>query len=210
MILPDGNIAILVSLEITLGNPIIVLGDKSSHGGTVITCSALSDTHGKGWARVGDMVACPRCKGVFPIAQGDASLIDDGKAVAYHGCKTACGASLIAGQQFTFTTPSAGAAPGAANGAAKDGLLQGFGVVDAGLASGYQEEPVEDGAKRYRGRFQLVDAVAGAPVIGQTVRVRSTGGQCLMGTTDGEGFTQWVERDAHEALAFDLVQDGQA
>ncbi|MFM9436470.1 hypothetical protein ACFDR9_003554 [Janthinobacterium sp. CG_23.3] len=152
----------------------------------------------------------PRCKGVFPIAQGDASLIEDGKAVAYDGCKTACGTTLIAGQMFTWTTPSAGAAPAASSDAARAGLLQGFGLVDVALASSYQDEPVEDGAERYRGRFQLVDAATGAPVPDQAVRVRSTGGQYLTGTTDGEGFTQWVERDAREALAFDLVQDGDA
>lgn len=191
-----------------MGNPIIVLGDKTSHGGTVITCSPFSDTHGKGWARVGDMAACPRCKGVFPIAQGDASLTDDGKAVAYHGCKTACGATLIASQMFSFTEPSSGAAAGAASSTASDALMQGFGVIDTGLASRYQDEPADDDAKRYRGRFQLVDATTGDPVSSQAVRVRSTGGQYITGTTDADGYTTWVERDACEALAFDLVQDG--
>ena len=33
---------------------------------------------------MGDMVSCPLCKGIFPISEGDASLIDDGKPVAYH------------------------------------------------------------------------------------------------------------------------------
>lgn len=193
--------------EAQLSNPLIVMGDKTSHGGTVITCSPHSDTMGKGWARVGDMVACPRCKGIFPIAQGDASLTDDGKAVAYAGCKTACGATLISSQMHTVTTPSAGAAPGATSSSAPDGLMQGFGLVDAGLASQYQEEPAEDGAERFRGRFQLVDSATGAPIPNQAVRVRSTGGQCILDATDAQGYTQWVERDAREALAFDLVQD---
>lgn len=156
------------------------------------------------------MVACPRCKGVFPIVQGDASLIDDGKPVAHEGCKTACGATLIAGQMFTFTNPSTGAARGASSDAAKEGVLQGFGLVDASLASGYQDEPVEAAAERYRGRFQLVDAATGAPVVGQSVRVRSTGGRYVTGVTDADGFTEWVERDAQEALAFDLVQGDEA
>nr|WP_223810495.1 PAAR domain-containing protein [Pseudomonas coronafaciens] len=38
------------------------------------------------------MVTCPRCRGVFPIAEGDPDLIEDGKAIAYHGCRVACGA----------------------------------------------------------------------------------------------------------------------
>lgn len=87
---------------------------------------------------------------------------------------------------------------------------QGFGLIDASLASRYLDEPAEEGSERYRGRFQLVDAATGEPIPNQAVRVRSTGGQYLTGTTDAEGYTQWVERDVREALAFDLVQDGVA
>lgn len=192
-----------------MSNPIIVMGDKTSHGGTVITSSLFSDTNGKGWARIGDMVACPRCKGVFPIAQGDASLIDEGHAVAYHGCKTACGAMLISSQMQTLTTPSAGAAPGTCASSAPAALMHGFGIIDAGLASRYQDEPADEGVERYRGRFQLVDAVTGEPLPNQAVRIRSTGGQYLTGATDADGYTDWVEREASEALAFDLIHDGE-
>jgi uncharacterized Zn-binding protein involved in type VI secretion len=190
--------------------PLIVIGDKTSHGGTVITCSPFSDTHGKGWARVGDMVSCPRCRGVFPIAEGDQSMVDDGKAVAYPGCKTACGATLIASQMFSFTEPSSGAGKGASSSTASDTLLQGFGHVSAGLASAYEEEQAKAGGAQFRGRFQLVDATTGEPVRNHAVRVRSTGGQYLTGSTDENGFTAWVERDAREALAFDLVEGGNA
>ncbi|HBF51795.1 MAG TPA: hypothetical protein DDX04_17215 [Massilia sp.] len=53
-----------------MSGPLIVLGDKTSHGGAVIEASPTSDAGGKGIARVGD--------------------------------KTACGATLIAGQQATI------------------------------------------------------------------------------------------------------------
>ena len=156
------------------------------------------------------MVACPRCRGVFPIAQGDNSLLDDGHAVAYHGCKVACGATLISSQMFTFTSPSGVAVQSATNSTSSDALMQGFGIVGKGLASRYQDEPTEEDAMRYRGRFQLVDATTGEPVSSQAVRVRSTGVQYITGSTDEDGYTQWVERDARESLAFDLVQDGEA
>lgn len=188
--------------------PLIVIGDKTSHGGTVITCSPFSDTMGKGWARVGDMVSCPRCKGVFPIVQGDNSLTDDGRAVAYHGCKTACGAMLIAGQMMTYTEPGEGAGQGASRAPTAETTLQGFGVVATGLASTYQEEPADTAQDRFRGRFQLVDATTGEPIRSQPVRVRSTGGQYHTGMTDENGYTVWVERDTRESLAFDL--DGNA
>jgi uncharacterized Zn-binding protein involved in type VI secretion len=188
--------------------PIIVFGDKSSHGGTVISSSIVSDTNGKGWARVGDMVSCPRCKGVFPITQGDQSLIDEGKAVAYHGCKTACGATLISGQVVTSTKSSAGSAPKAESTASAPGLSQGFGLIGPTLLSAYQDEAVANSDNtKYRGRFQVVDAVTGEPIRDQAVRLRSTSGQYVTGSTDADGFTQWVERDAQESLAFDLIQD---
>jgi uncharacterized Zn-binding protein involved in type VI secretion len=192
-----------------MSQPLIVLGDTTSHGGSVITCAQTTDTLGKGWARVGDMVACPRCKGIFPISQGDNSLKDDGRAVAYHGCKVACGAVLISSQMLTSTVPSSGAAPDADRGASDDMLAKGLGAIGPGLVAGYQDEPLDDIAKRFRGRFQVLDRASGEPVTGQPVRLRSTGGQYLAGSTDDEGFTQWVEHDASEALAFDLVDSGQ-
>ena len=188
--------------------PLIVIGDKTSHGGTVITCSPFSSTEGKGWARVGDMVSCPRCKGVFPIVQGDTAFRDDGHAVSYDGCKTACGAVLISSQMLSLTQPVDGGPRPAAVSSAPETSLQGFGVVATGLAGTYQEEPVGTGRERYCGRFQLVDATTGEPIRGQAVRVRSTGGQYHTGVTDSNGYTAWVQREVNEALAFDL--DGNA
>lgn len=181
--------------------PVIVLGDKTSHGGMVINASPFSDTHGKGWARKGDMVSCPLCKGVFPIIQGDPSLTDDGNPVAYHGCKVACGATLISSQIFTTTVPSSGTASGNRDGT----MAQTVGAIGAGLSAGYQDEALAD-TQRFRGRFQVIDQATGKPVSGIETRVRSTDGQYRTGITDADGYTEWVERDVMEALAFDLVQ----
>lgn len=184
-----------------MAQPLIVLGDKTSHGGTVITASPFSDTHGKGWARIGDMVSCPQCGGVFPISQGDTSLIDDGKPVAYHGCKVACGATLLSSQNFTITTPSSGAAAGAE----AQVFPENFGSVGSDLIATYQDEAM-DNSQYFRGRFQVLDQSTGEPVSGVEARIRSTDGQYITGTTDSEGFTKWVERNATETLAFDLIQ----
>lgn len=81
----------------------IVLGDKTSHGGVVISASESTDSNGKGIARVGDKVTCPK-KGhgsVTTIAGGDPTAIIDGRPAARHGDLTACGATLIAGQSMT-------------------------------------------------------------------------------------------------------------
>lgn len=80
----------------------IVLGDKTTHGGTVISASGFSATGGVKVARVGDMTICPRKgHGACPIVSGDSTVIVDGKAVAREGDSTACGAKLIASQAFT-------------------------------------------------------------------------------------------------------------
>lgn len=78
--------------------PLIRLGDKTSHHGTVVEASQFSDSAGKGIARVGDKVDCPRHSNVT-IATGDPTMIVDGRAVARHGDKTSCGATLIASAQ---------------------------------------------------------------------------------------------------------------
>ncbi|MHA4866240.1 PAAR domain-containing protein [Duganella sp. PWIR1] len=83
-----------------MAGPVIVLGDKTSHNGAVVEASQQSDCNGKGIARVGDKISCPR-HGNGTIASGDPSMLVDGKPVARHGDKTSCGATLIAGQQST-------------------------------------------------------------------------------------------------------------
>lgn len=81
-----------------MGRAFILLGDKTDHGGTVITASGMMQVHGRNVACVGDKVQCPRHQDVTTIVSGDETMLVDGKAVARHGDKTSCGASLIATQ----------------------------------------------------------------------------------------------------------------
>ena len=80
--------------------PVIRLGDKTSHGGSVLEGSPHSDSGGIAIARLGDKVSCPK-HGNGTIASGDQTMIVDGKPAARDGDKTSCGATLIAGQQAT-------------------------------------------------------------------------------------------------------------
>ncbi|WP_387795382.1 PAAR domain-containing protein, partial [Photorhabdus sp. RM125S] len=50
-------------------------------------------------AAKGDLVSCPKCKGVFPIVEGSDDLKHQGKPIALEGMHTACGAKLIASQK---------------------------------------------------------------------------------------------------------------
>jgi uncharacterized Zn-binding protein involved in type VI secretion len=81
----------------------IVMGDKTSHGGTVISADMTSDINGKYMARVNDMTVCPKCNGTFPITSGANEMKDGaGNAYARDGDSTACGAKLVAGQVTTY------------------------------------------------------------------------------------------------------------
>jgi uncharacterized Zn-binding protein involved in type VI secretion len=76
--------------------PIIRMGDATSHGGKVITASATHSIGGVGIARIGDKLTCPIAgHGVNSIVEGAAGFLIDGRMVALHGHRGACGCMLI-------------------------------------------------------------------------------------------------------------------
>ncbi len=77
---------------------IIVEGDATNSGGTVLRGSPFTDIDGFPVARVTDPVLCPK-HGSTTVLTGDITFIVDGQPVARHGDKTACGCTLIAGRQ---------------------------------------------------------------------------------------------------------------
>lgn len=77
------------------GHGVVRLGDKTTHGGQVISAQATFKVLGKTVAVEGDLTICPRCKGTFPIQPNSSERHHHGQAVAYDGDKTACGAKLI-------------------------------------------------------------------------------------------------------------------
>ena len=78
---------------------VIVVGDKTSHGGTVITGDPNFIICEKPAAFLGDKVHCP-IHGETTIIEGCFSaMAEPNRTFAYEGCKTSCGAVLIAGGQ---------------------------------------------------------------------------------------------------------------
>jgi len=75
---------------------VIRLGDPTSHGGKVVGCCATHvKASGQPMAVVGDKVTCPVQGHVnCTIATGNAEHHINGKAVAYDGDTTSCGAVL--------------------------------------------------------------------------------------------------------------------
>jgi uncharacterized Zn-binding protein involved in type VI secretion len=76
---------------------VIRVGDPTSHGGKVTSSSASQFTvEGVAVVVVGDDCICPvQGHQICKVASGSSTHTINGKAVAYDGDKTTCGATLI-------------------------------------------------------------------------------------------------------------------
>jgi uncharacterized Zn-binding protein involved in type VI secretion len=172
--------------ETAMGRPLIVLGDKTSHGGVVIEASSMTDTHGKRIARVGDKVTCPK-KGhgrVTTIATGDPTLIVDGAPAARHGDLCACGAKLLAGQYVTVVDEGNG--------------------IGAQSSSSWAESAAEKPSavdELHTVRFQAVDGVTGEPLPQCPYVICRPNGTQHGGLTDTRGFTAPIQNEQAENVA---------
>lgn len=77
------------------GRGVIRLGDKTSHGGEVVSASDNYKVLGKAVALEGDLATCPKCGGKHALKPVASTRKHHGKQVAYDGDPTACGATLM-------------------------------------------------------------------------------------------------------------------
>ena len=76
---------------------LVVLGDKTTHGGEVITASSKITVNGKTVALVGDLISCPLDgHGTNPIVEGLPQISDECPPVVVDGCQCQCGCRVIA------------------------------------------------------------------------------------------------------------------
>lgn len=76
---------------------VIRLGDSTSHGGRVISATGKALVEGVPVARLGDACTCPiKGHGNCTIVEGDPAFLVDGVPIAFEGCRTSCGATLLA------------------------------------------------------------------------------------------------------------------
>jgi uncharacterized Zn-binding protein involved in type VI secretion len=74
----------------------VLLGDRTSHGGIVISASSTIIVNGKKVALVGDLINCPiHGHGINPIIEGSKRWFSDGKAIVVDGCMCQCGCRVI-------------------------------------------------------------------------------------------------------------------
>lgn len=72
----------------------VLLGDKTTHDGEVISASSTTFVHSKPVALVGDEVSCP-AHGTNPIVEGCTDCWEDGRAMVVDGCRSECGCRVI-------------------------------------------------------------------------------------------------------------------
>ena len=83
------------------GRGVIRIGDKTTHGGEVISASSGTVVMGKLAALDGDMSFCPLCKGKYVLRTDGGGARHEGKSYAYHDDLTECGAVLISSIVFS-------------------------------------------------------------------------------------------------------------
>jgi uncharacterized Zn-binding protein involved in type VI secretion len=87
-----------------MSRPQARVGDRTSHGGVIVTGAARTFVNGRKAARKGDLHVCPiYSHGVRPIVTGSPDTLIEGKAAARVGDRVACGAVIVSGSPNTFT-----------------------------------------------------------------------------------------------------------
>ncbi|AXF24551.1 hypothetical protein CUJ89_30220 [Burkholderia pyrrocinia] len=77
---------------------IVRVGDMHTHGGRVESGAGTSEVMERAVARIGDTCSCP-IHGACVIVEGDMAFDVEGRAAAFDGHKTSCGAALISSLQ---------------------------------------------------------------------------------------------------------------
>lgn len=75
---------------------LVLLGDKTTHGGRVISASSAFIVNGKRVALTGDKVSCPIIgHSINAIIDGSTQWSSDGKFFIVDGCRSECGCQVI-------------------------------------------------------------------------------------------------------------------
>lgn len=179
--------------------PFIVLGDQTDHGGVVIEASQMSDTHGRGIARVGDQVTCPkRGHGTTVIVTGDPTMIIDGKPAARHGDKCACGAILISSQAVSIVGGNGGS--GASSSSGSGASSPSAGVFAAYTSAHDDDEIIEQ-------FYSLLDA-QGQPVEGYRYDLYEDGSLKVRSGDFSSGHTTAVQGNTALGIVYWLNKTG--
>lgn len=74
----------------------VLLGDKATHGGEVISASSTMIVNNKSVALIGDKISCPiPGHSINAIIESSSEWSSDGKAIVVDGCRCECGCQVI-------------------------------------------------------------------------------------------------------------------
>ena len=86
-----------------MARPQARLGDRSSHGGRIVTGARRTYVNGRPAARLGDLHVCPLpFHGTTRIVTGSTKTFIEGRPAARMGDRTGCGARIATGSEDTF------------------------------------------------------------------------------------------------------------
>lgn len=166
----------------------IVVGDRTSHGGTVISGDMTFTVDGQPIARVGDKVICPRCKTTASIVTSRFPTVSAfGQNMAYDQDATSCGALLISRH----------------NGHAGWDPNPGGNVESSAKPTVASPEPVDDHSPKKVPRFQehfILHDDDGALMANVPYRAITGDGRIFEGKTDSQGRTSVIWTDAPNAV----------
>lgn len=171
---------------------IIRIGDKTSHGGTVLEGLQFFLILGKSAAGVGHRVHCPTCSGPQVIVEGAANATMMEIQIAVDGMKTSCGATLIASQSTDTIDVGSGGGTTA--------LPANVGAAAAGAGAPHAAAVNEAG---FDDHYVLVDADSGAVLARTEYAIVRASGAIEHGVSDGEGKTHPLSSTV-EAEAVDI------
>lgn len=157
------------------GRGVIRIGDKTAHGGYVMSASSGSIVMGKEASLADDLTFCPRCKGQFPIRPDGAGAKHDGRSYAYHDDVAACGAHLISSLPHAEKTSST--------------------VVDA-----TPSKDIDQDLKTFDDRFLLIDDATGKPLALIEYAIEREGRNIEYGKTDKRDETHLLSAVAASEL----------
>lgn len=146
------------------GRGVIRIGDKTDHGGEVVSASSGTIVMGKEAALADDKTHCPTCKGQFAIKPDGKGAKHQGRFYAYHGDVTECGARLLS--SLMSSEPAARTL-----------------VNQDEHGQPAPSEPAFDD------RFVLLDDETGAPVAFVEYAIKRADGRIEHGTTNERGET---------------------
>ena len=164
------------------------MGDRTSHGGAVISGDPAWTVDGQPVARVGDKVTCPRCKRTSTIVSSRFQrVIGRGKPVAFDQDVTDCGALLYSRHNnHAGYSDENGDQP-----ATKARALESNAVVE-------NREPKK--SPRFQEHFILRNNETGEPLAGVPYTVQTGDGRSVTGETDSQGRTEIVWTDSPKPI----------